>query len=185
MDEKFIEGILKQFKYYKLLGVKTFDQLSNQDLIKNISEESNSISIIVKHMHGNMLSRFTNFLTTDGEKEWRNRDSELEGTLKTREEVTKAWDEGWECVFSAVESVTDLDQIVYIRNQGHTVYEALNRQLAHYAYHVGQIVFLGKFFKGEEWMSLSIPKNTSADYNAKKFDKKKERGHFTDEYLSK
>jgi len=185
MTERYLEGLKKQFEYYKLLGSRTFDQLDDEILTKEIVEGSNSISVIVKHIHGNMLSRFTDFLTSDGEKEWRHRDKEFESTFKTREEIVEAWNKGWECVFQALESVTDLDKIVYIRNQGHTVYEALNRQLAHYAYHVGQIVFLGKVFKGEQWVSLSIPKNKSEIYNAKKFAKEKTEGHFTDEFLEK
>lgn len=185
MKDHYITSIRKQLEYYKLLGINTFKQVSNKELMKEISEGSNSIAIIVKHMHGNMLSRFTDFLSTDGEKEWRKRDAEFEPTIKSRKEVVEAWEEGWDCVFKAVDSITDLNQIVYIRNQGHKVYEALNRQLAHYAYHVGQIVILGKIFKSEAWTSLSIPKNKSAAYNAEKFSKEKSMGHFTDEYLGK
>ena len=134
-----------------------------------------------------MLSRWTDFLTSDGEKEFRNRDSEFENDIKTREELIDKWDEGWTCLFNAINSLTtdDLDKIIYIRNQGHTVTEAINRQLAHYPYHVGQIVFIGKMLCNDNWNSLSIPKGNSTAYNAEKFSKPKHTLHFTDEYLSK
>jgi len=179
----YLESATKQFKYYKSLADKTFDQLTERELVWRMSPDANSISVIVKHMVGNMLSRWTNFLTEDGEKEWRDRDSEFEDYYKTREELIKAWEIGWNCLFNALEKLSykDLERIVYIRNQGHTVTEAINRQLAHYSYHIGQIVFLGTLIKGSEWKSLSIPKGGSQSYNDQKFSKEKGKRHFTDD----
>ena len=183
METSYLPSILKQFEYYKSLGDKTIDQLSTEELKHEFVEHSNSVAIIVKHVAGNMWSRWTNFLTEDGEKEWRQRDSEFEDTFQDKEALLLAWNKGWECLFDALRplEVTDLERIVYIRNQGHTVIEAINRQLAHYAYHIGQMVFLGKLAKGEDWISLSIPKGKSSDYNQEKFSKEKGRRHFTDD----
>ena len=130
-----------------------------------------------------MLSRWTNFLTEDGEKEWRQRDEEFIDTFHSKEELINAWNKGWECLFTAIKSLKneDLERIIYIRNQGHTVVEAINRQMMHYAYHVGQIVFLGKLVKGKNWQSLSIPKGKSKDYNQEKFAKDKGKRHFTED----
>ncbi|MFN4853613.1 MAG: DUF1572 family protein, partial [Bacteroidota bacterium] len=149
------------------------------------NEETNSIAIIVNHLWGNMLSRWTDFLTTDGEKESRNRDAEFENPSKSREALLSKWNEGWNCLFKVLNSLTtsDLEKIVYIRNQGHTVTEAIKRQLAHYAYHIGQIVFLGKMLAENGWTSLSIPKGNSQVYNENKFSKPKQRGHFTEDFL--
>jgi len=132
-----------------------------------------------------MLSRWTDFLTSDGEKEWRNRDQEFEDLIKTKAQLLQRWEEGWACLYKALASVNEdnFEQLVYIRNQGHTIVEAVNRQLAHYAYHIGQIVFIGRMIKGEEWVSLSIPKGGSKVYNEGKFKQEKRRGHFTDEFL--
>jgi len=183
MDNSFLTSSIKQFQYYKLLGDKTFEQLDFQHMQKEFAEDSNSVCIVVKHMVGNMLSRWTNFLTEDGEKTWRQRDKEFEDTYNSKEDVLNAWKEGWDCVFNALKPLTEdhLEQLVYIRNQGHTVTEAINRQLAHYAYHVGQIVLLGKLLKGSQWKSLSIPKGKSKDYNAEKFSQEKGRRHFTED----
>jgi hypothetical protein len=133
-----------------------------------------------------MLSRWTDFLTTDGEKEWRDREGEFENDIRDREELLAKWNEGWNCLFSALDSLNEgnFNQLVYIRNQGHTITEAINRQLAHYPYHVGQIVFIGKMVLNEQWTSLSIPRGDSGKYNADKFAKPKARTHFTDEYIS-
>ncbi len=132
-----------------------------------------------------MLSRWTDFLTTDGEKDWRNRDAEFENDITSKQEMIDKWNEGWNVFLETLKSLKseDLEKIIYIRNQGHTVLEAINRQLAHYPYHVGQIVFIGKMC-AEHWDSLSIPKGKSNTYNAEKFSKPKERGHFTDEFLN-
>ena len=183
MKYSYLTSIIKQFEYYKSLGDKTIDTLNFDELQKEFTKDSNTIAIIVKHMVGNMLSRWTNFLTEDGEKTWRHRDLEFEGTYTTKEELFENWNTGWQCLFKAIKSLqeTDLERIIYIRNQGHTATEAINRQLAHYSYHVGQMVFLGKLIKGENWQSLSIPKGDSSKYNDGKFSKEKERRHFTDD----
>jgi len=182
----FLASTKKQFTYYQLLGDRTFEQLSDDDLFWQSPSENNSIAIIVNHMHGNMMSRWTDFLTTDGEKDFRNRDQEFEYLIKTRADLNVKWLEGWKVLFTALESVNEdnFDQLVYIRNQGHTITEAINRQLAHYAYHVGQIVLIGQMRRGKDWQSLSIPKGASKKYNQQKFAQEKKRGHFTDEFLN-
>ena len=187
MEKEYLESVRKQFEYYKMLGDNTFPQVEDGNLFWQYNEASNSISIIVNHLWGNMLSRWTDLLTTDGEKEWRNRDAEFENVISTRKELIEKWEEGWKCLFDALNSLTsaDLQKEIYIRNQGHSVLEAINRQLAHYCYHVGQIVFIGKMITGNDWLSLSIPKGTSNSYNADKFSKPKHKTHFTDEYLNK
>lgn len=176
-------SILKQFQYYKSLGDKTFEQLSFEELKKTPNEDTNNIIVIVKHIVGNMLSRWTDFLTEDGEKAWRNRDREFEDTYASKEEMVFEWHKGWTCLFNAIDALNtnDLESIIYIRNQGHTVVEGINRQLAHYAYHIGQIVFIGKMTKQNKWKSLSIPKGASSNYNTDKFKKDKGRRHFTDD----
>ncbi len=181
--ENYLESVKKQFAYYKQLGDKTFAQVSDAQLFWQYNEESNSIAVIVKHMWGNMLSRWTDIFTTDGEKEWRNRDAEFKSDIPSREALLKKWEEGWQQLFTTLYKLTaaDLERIIYIRNEGHTVMEAINRQLAHYPYHVGQIVFLGKMLAGNNWKSLSIPKNGSETFNLEKFAKEKQRRHFTDE----
>lgn len=185
MTNDFLQSATKQFEYYKSLGDKTFAQLEDDQLFWQYNDESNSIAIIVKHLWGNMLSRWTDFLTSDGEKEWRNRDAEFENDITTREELLDKWEAGWRCLFAALGSLTeeDLSALIYIRNQGHTVTEAINRQLAHYPYHIGQIVFIGKMLRNGNWQSLSIPRGDSGAYNAAKFARDKAREHFTDEYL--
>ncbi|MFM9989349.1 DUF1572 domain-containing protein [Flavobacterium sp.] len=187
MNTTYLESIRKQFEYYKMLGDKTIDQLPDNKLFWQYNEESNSIAIIVKHLYGNMLSRWTDFLTTDGEKEWRNRDGEFENNINSKETLIEMWDEGWKCFFNALNllNAEDLNRIIYIRNEGHTVLEAINRQLAHYPYHVGQMVFIGKMICNENWVSLSIPKGKSNFYNAEKFSKEKHNEHFTEEFLKK
>lgn len=187
MQTDYLNGTIKLFEYYKQLGEKTFFQVSDEQLFYKLNDESNSIAIIVKHLWGNMLSRWTDFLTTDGEKEWRQRDAEFENDTATRETMLQQWNAGWACLFNTLHSLTedDLGKQIFIRNQGQTVVEAINRQVAHYAYHVGQIVFLGKVFCNENWQSLSIPKGNSQNYNAEKFSQEKKQQHFTDEFLKK
>ena len=183
----YLESVTKQFLYYKTLGEKAIEQLEPEQLFVAVNEDTNSISTIIQHLSGNMLSRWTDFLTTDGEKEWRNRDGEFENNLNSKEEVLELWNKGWDCFFNALHSVTQnqLTTIMYIRNEGHTVVEAINRQLAHYPYHIGQIVFYAKMLKQSEWNSLSIPKNKSNSYNADKFSKEKSIKNFTDDELNK
>lgn len=183
----FLDSARKQFLYYKTLGEKAIAQLEPQQLFIAVNEDTNSIAVIVKHMAGNMLSRWTDFLTSDGEKDWRDRDAEFENTLQNKDEVLALWEKGWQCLFDALDALQpeQLTEIIYIRNEGHTVAEAINRQLAHYPYHVGQIVFYAKQLKTSAWDSLSIPKNKSKNYNADKFAKDKIIRHFTDDELEK
>lgn len=183
----YLESVTKQFLYYKTLAEKSFQQLEPEQLFVAVNDNTNSIATIVKHLSGNMLSRWTDFLTSDGEKDWRNRDGEFEDTISTKEEMLQVWNTGWNCLFHALDNLQaeQLSQIVYIRNEGHTIVEAINRQLAHYPYHVGQIVFYAKLLKRGEWDSLSIPKNKSNAYNADKFSKEKAIRNFTDDELNK
>ncbi|WP_372938667.1 DUF1572 domain-containing protein [Seonamhaeicola sp.] len=181
--KSYLPSAIKQFEYYKSLGDKTFNQLEFDEMLWQSNEDANSIAIIVKHLVGNMLSRWTNFLTEDGEKPWRNRDDEFISSFNTKEELIAAWESGWSCLFKTIKALNenDLEHIVFIRNGGHTVIEAINRQLAHYSYHIGQIVFLGKLLKGNDWQSLSIPKGNSNSYNEEKFSNEKGKRHFTDD----
>ncbi len=185
IGQDFLSSAKKQFEYYKLLGEKTFEQLSDGQLYEQFNDESNSIAIIVKHLHGNMMSRWTDILNSDGEKEWRNRDVEFINDINSRDVMLSLWQEGWSCLFDALDNLEagDLQKTIYIRNMGHTVVEAINRQLAHYPYHIGQIVFIGKMMCNEKWNSLSIPKGESSSYNVDKFSSPKEMKHFTDEFL--
>ena len=186
-DNKYLESVRKQFLYYKTIGEKAMEQLEPEQLFVSVNDDTNSIAVIVKHLSGNMLSRWTDFLTSDGEKEWRNRDSEFEDNITSKEELLRVWNQGWDCLFDALNSLSseDLETIIYIRNEGHTVIEAINRQLAHYPYHIGQIVFYAKMLKSTEWTSLSIPRNKSNTYNADKFSKEKTIKNFTDDELNK
>lgn len=179
----YLNSARQQFTYYKLLGEKTFAQLEDEQLFQRSDPEANSIAIIVQHMWGNMRSRWTDFLTSDGEKEWRQRDAEFEEAIADRGTMMTSWEEGWQCVFAALDTVdaSNFDSTVYIRAQAHTIMDAVNRQLCHYAYHVGQIVLLGRLLKGPAWNSLSIPRNTSIAFNKEKFGRGRHGGHFTDD----
>jgi len=181
-EQNFLESAIKLFKYYKGLGEKAIAQLNDADVLKKPNEASNSIALIVHHISGNMLSRFTDFLTTDGEKSWRNREAEFDEAYPDKETMMIAWEKGWSCLFSALENLKleDLSRIIYIRNEGQTVLEAIQRQLAHYPHHVGQILYQAKILKGNEFKSLSIPKGGSTDFNKDKFNQEKTRKHFTD-----
>ena len=165
-----LQSARKEFAYYRSLGEKTFAQLPDADLLREPAPGNNSIAVIVKHMHGNMLSRWTDFLTTDGEKVWRQRDAEFVNDTTSREELLARWNEGWTCLFNAIDPLTpeDLERTVQIRTEPHSVQQAIVRQLAHLPYHVGQIVLLGKLFLGEGFQALSIPKGGSQAFNAKK-----------------
>jgi hypothetical protein len=164
----YLKDSLSLFRYYKNLGEKAMAQCPDEGLFAEMDGESNSIAIIVKHLSGNMRSRWTDFLTTDGEKENRNRDNEFELPSKTRAQLYELWDSGWKCVFAALEPLQDKDlpKTVTIRNEPHSVMQAINRQLAHYPYHVGQIVYLARHFSGASWNSLTIPKKQSGQFNA-------------------
>jgi len=171
-EENFIQDVAKRFKVYKDLGDKTFEQLEDKDFFFTPSQASNSIALIVQHLHGNMMSRFTNFLTEDGEKPWRKRDAEFEQSTASGQEIISLWNQGWDCVLNTINSLqpSDLNKTIYIRTEPLIVYDALLRQLAHYPYHVGQIVLIGKMIKDDKWQSLSIPKNESNAFNEKMKD---------------
>lgn len=177
-----LESSIKLFRYYKGLGEKAIGQLNDEQVLVQPNNASNSIALIVHHLSGNMLSRWTDFLTSDGEKPWRDRDAEFSVGYKDKKELLAAWEKGWTCLFQALEALkpADLSRMIYIRNEGQTVMEAIQRQLAHYASHVGQIVFYAKLLKGDEFKSLSIPKGESRSFNKQKFSQEKERRHFTD-----
>jgi hypothetical protein len=167
MEKIFLESAVKRLRYYKELGDKTLALLSDSDFHFQPNEESNSIAVIIQHMSGNMLSRWTDFLTTDGEKEWRHRDSEFEVTATSGAALIKLWETGWDCCLGALSSLTenDLSKTIYIRSEPLTVVDAINRQLAHYPYHVGQIIYIARMIKNKDWVSLSIPKNKSESFN--------------------
>ena len=165
----YLEDSLELLRYYKKLGERAMDQVSDDHLFATLDDEANSIAIIVKHMAGNMRSRWTDFLTTDGEKPNRNRDAEFVDPPATRQELLDEWENGWRLVFGTLESLreSDLGRTVTIRGEPHSVMQAINRQLAHYPHHVGQIVLLAKNFACDGWQSLSVPRNKSAEFNLK------------------
>ena len=168
--QHYLEEARRQFRGYKRLGEGAMDQLKDEELFLILDPEANSVAIIVKHLAGNMRSRFTDFLTTDGEKPDRHRDQEFELSSEiTRADVLRWWESGWACVFSAMEALRpeDVQRTVAIRGEPHTVLQAINRQLAHYAYHVGQIVLLAKHFRSSDWKSLSVPRGQSEAINRK------------------
>ncbi len=168
----YLESVKQRLLGYKALAEKTFAQLTDEQVHWQPAGEPNNIYIIVKHMSGNMLSRFTDFLTSDGEKPWRQRDAEFidDAPNGTKAEMLVIWEKGWSCMMQAINSLTatDLAKTIYIRTEPHTVIDAINRQLAHHPYHVGQIVYIGKVLKGEGWQSLSIPKGNSQQFNQQK-----------------
>jgi hypothetical protein len=167
-DTNYIQSSTRIFKQYKALAEKAFNQLPEDALMWKPDAESNSVYLIIKHLSGNMLSRWTDFLTTDGEKEWRNRDEEFEQEQSiTKIEILAMWESGWACLFAAIEPLqdSDLNKIIYIRGEAHSVLEAINRQIAHYSYHVGQLVFLCKQIQSEQWQTLSIARGKSTDFN--------------------
>ncbi|MBO0323983.1 DUF1572 family protein [Muricauda sp. CAU 1633] len=172
-QENYLSSVIFEFHRYKTMGDKTFVQLTDEDILWIHSATDNSIAIIVKHMAGNMLSRWTNFLIEDGEKPWREREIEFEATYTSKNEMLEAWEKGWNCLFDALEEMKtlDFDTKIKIRKEEHTLVEAVNRQLAHYSSHVGQIVLLGKMIKGSQWKSLSIPKGGSDAFNKRMFGK--------------
>lgn len=173
MKTEYIKNLQAIFLQYKVMGEKAMIQVENKRLFWCFNNDSNSIAIIVQHVSGNMMSRFTNFYEEDGEKSWRNRDREFEHILTSREEIMEVWEKGWMTFFNILNNLRDLDleRTVYIRSEPHSVMEALNRQLAHYSYHIGQIVFLSKMITDQEWKTLSIAKNKSGEFNEQKFGK--------------
>ena len=163
----YLEDSLALFAHYKGLADRAIAQVSDEQLYAPIDPEANSIAIIMKHMAGNMLSRWTDFLTSDGEKPTRNRDSEFEAPPATRAELLAYWERGWDCLFSALRPLTDADlpRTITIRGEAHSVVQAINRQLAHYSMHIGQIVLLAKHCAGPNWQTLSVPRGASTDLN--------------------
>lgn len=182
VEQKFLESSIKFFKYYKKLGEGAMAQLTDEQVLAKPNESSNSIALIVHHLSGNMLSRWTDLLTSDGEKEWRNREAEFDEAYPNKAAMMDAWEKGWKCLFDALELLgpDDLLKVVYVRNEGQTVLEAIQRQLAHYPHHVGQILFQAKALKGTEFQSLSIPKGGSDAFNRQYFEQPKEVRHPTD-----
>ena len=165
--EQYHSDALKSFRNYKRLAERAIEQVSDEEFFSTIDDEANSIALIVKHIAGNLRSRWTDFLTTDGEKPDRHRDTEFELIEDTRESLMKFWEDGWQTLFSSIEPLTDDDfsKTITIRGEPHSVIQAINRQLTHYSYHIGQIVLLAKHFRSNEWKTLSIPKNRSAEFN--------------------
>jgi len=178
----YLEGVKKLFRYYKSVGDKAMAQVDERGIHWRYNSDSNSIAVIVKHIAGNSISRWTDFLTADGEKPTRDRDDEFEDERMSKAEMLALWEEGWACLFTAIDPLTDADllKIVYIRNEGHTVMEAINRQLAHLPYHIGQIVFAAKMISDDVWQSLTIPKGQSKTFNQDKFAAEKKNQFFTD-----
>jgi hypothetical protein len=169
IETQYIQSAKNQFLQYKSLAEKAIAQVPDDKINWQYNPETNSISIIVKHLSGNMLSRFTDFLTTDGEKKWRNRDGEFEIEGLTKDQLMEAWNKGWTCLFSALDGLSpeDLSKKVWIRNEEHTVMEAINRQLTHYASHVGQIIYIAKMICDQDWKTLTIARKASAAFNTK------------------
>ncbi len=168
IGKDFLDTAVRRLKYYKDLGDKTFEQLADADFHYQPNAASNSIAIIIQHMSGNMLSRWTHFLEEDGEKEWRQRDDEFEIHSYSKQQLLDTWEKGWTCFFDALGSLEkkDLEKIIHIRKEPLTVIDAINRQLAHYPYHIGQIIYIGRIIKDKDWKNLSIPKGDSAQYNS-------------------
>lgn len=174
LSAEYLVVVLRNFHDVKNLGDRTFSQIDDDAFHYTLGESSNSIATIIRHMHGNMISRFTDFLTTDGEKPTRNRDSEFAESNESREQLLELWETGWQLLFATLQGLTedDLTKTVLIRNEPHSVVAAINRQVSHYAGHVGQIVLLGKHIRGSAWQSLSIPKGKSAEFNQQLLNKK-------------
>jgi hypothetical protein len=168
IGKEYLQTVIRRVRYYKDLADKTFEQLNNDtDFHYQPNDESNSIAVIIQHTAGNMLSRWTNFLTEDGEKEWRQRDDEFTVHAYNKQQLLEIWEQGWKCFLDALQSLNDDDLLktIYIRQEKLSVIDAINRQLAHYPYHTGQIVYLGRMIKGPDWKNLSIPKDHSQLYN--------------------
>ena len=170
IENNYISSATGIFRQYRVMGEKAIEQVPDEKLSWQYNPETNSVITIVKHLSGNMLSRFTDFMITDGEKEWRNRDAEFENEILSRESLVSHWNKGWDCLFNALDCLKpgDLSNLVVIRNEKHTVLEAINRQLVHYASHVGQIIMLAKMICDSHWKTLSIPRGGSVAFNAEK-----------------
>ena len=179
---KKLQGTRKLFEYYKSLTEKSIDQITEEQIHEPPQPGQNSIAILMKHLAGNMISRWTNFRTEDGEKPWRNRETEFVDDFESKKDLLEYWEKGWSVLFEALKSIKEdeMDSIIYIRNDGHSLSEAIERHLAHVAYHTGQIVYLAKMYAGNDWQSLSIPKGKTEEYNRKKFSQDKGRRMYTD-----
>lgn len=166
--ENYLSDAIASFRNYKKLAERALEQISDEEFFKQIDEESNSLAIIVKHIAGNLKSRWTDFLTADGEKDFRDRDSEFIAEGDTRESLMEFWEESWQILFKELGALEaeDFAKTITIRQQPHTICEAINRQLTHYSYHIGQVTFLAKHFRSSEWKTLSVPKNKSAQFNS-------------------
>jgi hypothetical protein len=177
IEKEFIDTVIRGLRYYKGLADKTFTQLSDKEFHYQYNDTCNSIAIIIQHMHGNMMSRWTNFLSEDGEKSWRQRDAEFEEQDIGKERLIALWNEGWNCFFDALLSIKpgDLLKTITIRKEELSVMDAINRQLAHYSYHIGQIIYIGKILKDGKWENLSIPKGFSKQYVQGNWAKDKEK----------
>ena len=180
-----LEASVKQFRYYKQLADKAITQVPKESLFHRFHEEDNSIAVIIRHMAGNMKSRWTNIFTEDGEKPWRNRDGEFEDPGTDPSRLLQSWEDGWKLLFDTLDSLKkkDLKRTIYIRNEGLTVSDAIIRQLCHYSYHCGQIVYKCKQISGGDWQSLSIPRKGSQEYNLKKFEQVREKRDYLDSLL--
>jgi hypothetical protein len=188
----YLSDAIKSFRNYKKLAERAMAQVSDEEFFRQIDPESNSIAVIVKHITGNQRSRWRDFLTADGEKPDRDRDTEFELTTETRESLMQYWEAGWQTLFDAIEPLTseDFEKTITIRGEPHTIVEAVNRQLTHYAMHVGQIVFLAKHLKAADWKTLSVPRRQSAQFNQYLSNKQaagettRSRYDWIDDYLS-
>tara|TARA_R110002111_G_scaffold94808_1_gene146930 strand:+ start:42 stop:623 length:582 start_codon:yes stop_codon:yes gene_type:complete len=186
-QQEFLESTIQLFRYYKSQGEKALEQIPDEKLFWQFNEDCNSAATIVKHLSGNMLSRWTGFLTSDGEKPWRDREGEFRNDFKSRTVIMKAWKIGWDTLFDALDHCTedDFNKQVYIRNQSHCLIEAVNRQLAHYSSHIGQLIYLAKMLHTGAWRSLSIPKGESESFNKEKFAQPKNDVKFSDEFIKR
>jgi hypothetical protein len=177
IGSEYLRIVIERFKSIKSLGDKTINQLSEEEIHWTYNNESNSVAIIVRHLSGNMVSRWTDFLTSDGEKDYRNRDEEFIDEISSKSELMSVWEKGWKVLIATLTSLSEQDLLknIYIRGEGHLVIEAIERQMAHYAYHIGQIVYIGKQLKDSNWKSLSIPKGKSEEYLKEMFEKDQDK----------
>jgi hypothetical protein len=177
IGNEYLRIVIERFKSVKSLGDKTINQLSEEEIHWTYNNESNSVAIIVRHLSGNMVSRWTDFLTSDGEKEYRNRDQEFNDDISSKSELMSVWEKGWKVLFDTLTSLSEQDLLknIYIRGEGHLVIDAIERQMAHYAYHIGQIVYIGKQLKDNNWKCLSIPKGKSEEYLKEMLEKNQDK----------
>lgn len=177
IGNEYLRIVIERFKSVKNLGDKTINQLSEEEIHWTYNNESNSVVIIVKHLSGNMVSRWTDFLTSDGEKEYRNRDEEFIDDISSKSELISVWEKGWKVLIAALAGLSEQDLLnnIYIRGESHLVLEAIERQMAHYAYHIGQIVYISKQLKDSNWKSLSIPKGKSGEYLKEMLEKHQDK----------